>query len=71
MKFKLRVMSGFDWSRVAWGRPDSPMRPLCAYCAGKIDDDDIPLMIWKDDGSCAQFCEKCDHWFGFEEKISS
>jgi hypothetical protein len=53
---------GFDWGKVAWGRADSPMRP---YCHGKIDDDDVPLMVWRKDGSMAQFCDSCiETWFG-------
>lgn len=63
---KLVAKDGFDWSRVAWGRPDSPMRPLCAYCHSKIDDGDVPMMLWKDDGSCAQFCSECEQWFGVD-----
>ena len=58
---------GFAWHRVAWGRPDSPMRPLCSYCHGKIGEDDVPLMLWKDDGSMAQFCDDCiERWFTSE-----
>ena len=48
-----------DWRRVAWGAPDSPQRDLCAYCHCKLDDDSVPLMIWKPDGSMAQFCDEC------------
>jgi hypothetical protein len=47
----------FDWRRVAWGRPDSRPRELCAYCAGALPD--VPLRVWKDDGSGASFCEAC------------
>jgi hypothetical protein len=39
--------------------------PLCSYCHGHIDDDDVPLMIWRKDGSMAQFCDSCiETWFG-------
>jgi hypothetical protein len=54
---------GFDWNKVAWGRPDSPPRRLCAYCAGPLPE--APLMVWKSDGSGASFCDRCtERWFG-------
>jgi hypothetical protein len=43
--------------RIAWGRPDSRFRPLCALCHGKLDE--VPFMIWKEDGSLASFCDDC------------
>lgn len=49
----------FDWKRVAWGRPDSPPRPMCSYCHAGIGDDDVPLMLWREDGSAASFCDAC------------
>jgi len=59
----IRPRPGFEWGRVAWGRPDSPPRPLCSYCHDKIDEDE-PLMLWKPDRSMAQFCERCiERWF--------
>jgi hypothetical protein len=62
---KLKAKPGFDWGRVAWGRPDSPVRPLCAYCHAAIDEEAVPLMMWKPDGSMAQFCDDCiETWFG-------
>jgi hypothetical protein len=33
---------------IAWGRPDSPLRELCAICAGALPE--VPLMMWKADG---------------------
>jgi hypothetical protein len=60
---------GFDWGRVAWGRPDSPVRPFCAYCHGQLGEDDVPLAVWQDDGSMARFCERCmATWWGFEKE---
>ena len=59
----IRAKPGFDWGRVAWGAPDSPRRELCAYCHAKIGDDDVPLMMFKPDGSMAQFCDDCvERW---------
>ena len=62
---QLTTKPGFHWSRVAWRAPNSPRRALCSYCHAKIDDDDVPLMLFKSDGSLAQFCERCiEQWFG-------
>jgi hypothetical protein len=47
----------FDWSKVAWGKPDSPVRDLCAYCHGALPE--VPLMIWAEDGHAASFCDEC------------
>jgi hypothetical protein len=58
---KLKFRDGFDWRRVAWGRPDSPVRPLCSYCHGELPE--VPLMLWHDDGSAMQLCDDCvDQW---------
>lgn len=63
-RITIKAKPGFDWRLVAWGAPDSPRRPLCSYCHGRIDEDDVPLMLFKDDGSLAQFCDKCiERWF--------
>ena len=46
---------------IAWGKPDSPVRPLCAVCHGALDE--VPLMLWKDDGSCISLCDDClERW---------
>jgi hypothetical protein len=59
MKTELRFRKGFDWNRIAWGRPDSPMRPFCAYCCAYIPDEAVPFMIWDNDGNAASFCDAC------------
>lgn len=62
---KLKPKPGFDWGRVAWGRPDSPPRKLCSLCHNFIGEDDIPLMMWAKDGAMAQFCDACvERWWG-------
>jgi hypothetical protein len=63
MTIKLKFRDGFDHGRLAWGRPDSPRRPLCSYCHAGISDDDVPLMMWREDGSAVQFCDSCaEEW---------
>jgi hypothetical protein len=55
----LRMREGFDWQRVAWGRPDSPPRLLCSYCHARLAEDEVPLIIWADDGRGMQLCDQC------------
>ena len=60
----IKAKPGFDWGRVAWGAPDSPRRELCSYCHAKFTEDEVPMMLFKSDGSLAQFCDYCLHeWF--------
>lgn len=61
MTTRLQFKPGFDWRRVAWGKPDSPRRDLCAYCHGALPE--VPLMLWKQDGSAVAFCDRCvEQW---------
>jgi hypothetical protein len=54
---RLKFRKEFDWSLVAWGRPDSPPRELCSYCHGALPD--VPLMLWREDGSAMSLCDTC------------
>jgi hypothetical protein len=64
---KLKFREGFDWGRVAWGRPDSPLRPLCCYCHAALPP--APLMMWRDNGSSIAFCDDCvEQWVTSETK---
>lgn len=54
---ELRFKPEFNWRRVAWGRPDSPQRPLCSYCHGALPE--VPLMLFREDGACVSFCDEC------------
>lgn len=45
--------------QICWGRPDSPQRPFCALCQAYIAEDDVPIRIWRPDGSAAAFCDPC------------
>jgi hypothetical protein len=66
MTHALQPRPGFDWGRVTWGRPDSPVSALCSYCSAGIGADDMPLRLWREDGSAAQFCDECQaRWWGF------
>lgn len=58
---KLTFRDGFDWRRVTWGRPDSVRTAVCSYCHGALPE--VPLMLWRNDGSCMQLCDTCvEQW---------
>lgn len=57
MTARLQFKPGFDWRRVAWGRSDSPVRKLCAYCHGALPE--VPLMLWREDDSAISLCDEC------------
>lgn len=63
----LKAKPGFDWNLVKWGGPKHYRRRNCSYC-GKLfseQDDADSLMLWKDNGAAAEFCEQCQRdWFG-------
>lgn len=72
MSVEITPKEGFDWQRITWGRPDSPLSVLCSYCSASIGDEDVPLRIWNDKGFAAQFCDTCqEKCFGFELGIGS
>jgi hypothetical protein len=61
---------GFDWSKVNWGRPDSPPSVLCCYCSASLPEDSSPLVMWSDLGFSASFCARCSKmWWGLESSI--
>jgi hypothetical protein len=62
-----RPRKGFDWSKLTWGRPDSPPSVLCSYCSAVIPEDDVPLILSNAEGWSVRFCQKCmvEMW-GFE-----
>lgn len=65
----LKTAPGFDWSRVVWGGPNDERTQHCSYCGEPFPDDDnfMPLILWKHEGSAAEFCEQCQRdWFGLQ-----
>ncbi|MFZ1109888.1 MAG: hypothetical protein WAN43_16255 [Rhodomicrobium sp.] len=57
---------GFDWTRLTWGRPDSPPSALCSYCSAVIPEDSVPLIMWDKKGRSIRFCDACmETWWGF------
>jgi hypothetical protein len=63
----LSPMPGFNWSQVGWGAPDQVRTLQCSYCDEPLDDEEMPLILWRGDGWCAEFCEACQRkWWGLE-----
>jgi len=56
----------FDWSRLTWGRPDSPPTVLCSYCSASLTEEEVPLILTNKDGWTVRFCDACvNRWWGF------
>jgi hypothetical protein len=57
--FRLAFREGMP--PLAWGKPNSPRRVLCAVCHGALPE--VPLMMWNSAGACVSFCDACvDKW---------
>jgi len=73
MTAHLQPKPGFNWMAVCWGGPEEPRTERCSYCEAKLPDitDDeyaVPLIIWNEDGWCAEFCAVCQQqWWGLNE----
>lgn len=62
---RLAPREGFDWMAVSWGGPDEPITRTCSYCEANIDEDDVPMIMWTNQGFCARFCVACQsRWWG-------
>ena len=60
MKFKSQTPP------LCFGKPDSPVRPLCAICHGALGD--VPLMLCAEDGRVASVCDDCvERWVEVEK----
>lgn len=69
MSAVLQPRPGFNWNLIAWGGPDQRRTDRCSYCGDPFPehDDFIPLILWRADGSAAEFCDHCQvAWFGIE-----
>jgi hypothetical protein len=55
----LQPRPGFDWDHVAWSAPEAPPSALCSYCSAGIGRDCVPLILWREDGGSARFCDDC------------
>ena len=63
---ELKPAPDFDWTKLTWGRPDSIPTVLCSYCSASLNEDDVPLILFNDEGWTVRFCEQCmKRWWGF------
>lgn len=66
MADSLRPRQSFDWTRVGWEGPDETPGETCSYCDAAIPEDAVPLILFREDGWCARFCDACmQSEFGF------
>jgi hypothetical protein len=62
--FQLKMKPGFEWSRVLWRTRQSD---FCSYCPARIEEDHVPIMLFRGDGHAAQLCDDCiEKYFGIE-----
>ncbi len=67
MSAALEPRAGFDWRKVRWGGPNEPASESCSYCGTAIGENEVPLILWSQDGHAAQFCAACMRtWWGVE-----
>lgn len=65
MTFPIAPLPGFNWMAVSWGAPNQVRTDKCSYCDTPLDDDEVPLILLRDGGWCAEFCRKCQQqWWG-------
>ena len=63
----MRPNARFNWMQVSWGAPDQIRTETCSYCDAPIDDESVPLIIWRADGWVGEFCEECQRqWWGMQ-----
>ena len=65
----LRAADGFNWMAVSWGGPDEQRTLTCSYCDADLRGDQLdgglPLVLWNEQGWCAEFCTDCQRrWWG-------
>jgi hypothetical protein len=61
-RFKIAPKPGFDGSHIVWSAPDAPQPVICSYCSDGLPE--VPLMMCKESGACALFCDTCARrWF--------
>lgn len=53
------VLDPAEMALVCWGRPDSPRRPFCGRCHAYLSEHEVPVMLWRRDGSAISLCDSC------------
>lgn len=60
----IQPKAGFDWSLVYWS---ARVRGTCSYCRKALGPDEVPLRLFRKNGSAASFCKDCQRcWWGIE-----
>lgn len=61
----LRDADSFNCMAVSWSGPDETRTLTCSYCDAELRDGGLPLVLWNEDGWCAEFCTECQRrWWG-------
>jgi hypothetical protein len=57
-RFKLTIRED-ALPKIMWSPPDGKVAPLCSFadCCGPLPE--VPLLLFRDDGSMANFCNAC------------
>ena len=60
---KLGFRPGFDPLLLSWGGPNEPATLVCSICDAPLPEDDVPLILWREDGWWCRLCDACvDKW---------
>jgi hypothetical protein len=72
MPDQLAQLPGCDWTRVNLGAPDQIRTTVCSYCGDALDADPVPLILWNEEGWCAEFCHHCQviYWWAARSSTS-
>lgn len=64
MAVTLSPRPGFDWIKIRWRMRQADD---CSYCGGVLREEDVPLVLYRDNGTAAEFCIDCQRtWWGME-----
>jgi hypothetical protein len=56
---KLGFRRDFDPTLLAWGGPDEAPTETCSICDAVLEEEDVPLIMWREDGRCVRLCDAC------------
>ena len=65
---RLGFRPGFDPTLLSWGGPDETPAEECSICEAPFSEEDVPLIMWRDDGWCVRLCDDCsERWIRVEK----
>lgn len=56
---RLRFRADFDPTLLSWGGPDERIAEECSICDAAFAEDDVPLIMWREDGWTVRLCDAC------------